>query len=221
MSSDGPDLWQRLGARFGAALLRAWAATLRPLERGRDLANAAFASGPVIVAFWHSRFLLLPFIYPSERTIGVLISPSRDGDVIASVIANLGRQVVRGSSRKGGKEALVEMEQRLRQGWDVGIAVDGPLGPAYECKMGPVALAARLALPIVPLVYTTSRGWALNTWDRFWVPAPFSRVLYQWGEPMLVAADADLNAANAALNGQMRQLVQESEAWAKRKAPWA
>lgn len=221
MSQIGPSFWQRLGARFGAALLRAWAATLRPLEKGREAADAVLAKSPVIVVFWHSRFLLLPFIYPQNRTIGVLISPSRDGDVIASIITRLGRQVVRGSSRKGGKAALEQMEQQLRAGWDVGIAVDGPLGPAYECKMGPVVLAARLGLPVVPLTYTTSHGWALKTWDRFWLPAPFSRVLYQWGQPLYVAADANLQAANNQLNQQMRDLLTACEAWAKRPAPWA
>lgn len=211
---------QTLAALLGAALLKLWAKTMRADEQGREHAEAAWRDGPAIVVFWHSRFLFLPFVYPTARRIGVLISPSADGNMIATIIERLGRQTIRGSSRRGGEAALAEMQARLQDGWDVGIAVDGPLGPAYDCKLGPVVLAQRLGLPILPLVYTSSRGRALATWDRFWLPAPFSKIRYCWGEPLRVAPGLDLETARQELNRRMRELVATAEAWAQRPVPW-
>ncbi len=216
----GTSLLRRVGRTVGPRILSSGWHLSRTDIVGWEYVEPRRRRSPLIIVFWHSRFLYLPFAYPDDRPVGILISPSSDGDLIADIVHKLGRQTIRGSSRRGGPEALAEMDQRLRQGWDVAIAVDGPLGPPYEVKMGPIVLAQRNGLPIVPVVYTSRHGYALATWDRFWIPFPGSRVQVRWGEPIDVPADGDLDQSRSGVEAAMRRLLVDAEAWAGRQPPW-
>lgn len=206
----GTDVGRRLLTAMGAPLLRAWAGSLRFHEAGRARVTSAFERGPVITVFWHNRFLMLPFIYPNDRRIGVLISPSADGDIIAATIEALGRDTIRGSSRRDAGPAFDALTNWLAEGRDVGIAVDGPLGPVYEPKTGAIRLSQHTGAPIVPLVYTTDRGLALPTWDRFWLPAPGACAAFVWGEPWVVPPDLAVDTARTALRSRMLSALREA-----------
>jgi lysophospholipid acyltransferase (LPLAT)-like uncharacterized protein len=192
---------------IGGGALRLLAASLRIEQVGWNRVAEIRRHGPVIVAFWHARFLVLPFAYPHNRPVGLLISPSRDGDILAGVMQTLRREPIRGSSRRGGREALAELDDAVRRGWDAAIAVDGPAGPALHAKAGTARLAQRTGAPIVPVVYGARRGWYLKTWDRFLIPAPFSRVRVLWGEPLRVAPTDDIPTVTAQLDHALRGLL--------------
>lgn len=209
MSGATTRLGMALARIVGGGALRALAATLRFEVVGWEEAAAVRRRGPVIVAFWHARFLVLPWIYPHDRPVGLLISPSRDGDILAGVMKSLGREAIRGSSRRGGREALAELDEAIARGWDVAIAVDGPLGPPLEAKPGALRLAQRSGAPILPVVYGATWGKTLGTWDRFLIPAPFSRISVRWGAPLKVAPDEDLPAARSRLDTALRGLLDE------------
>lgn len=209
MSGAATRLAMSLARVVGGGALRVLASTLRFEVFGWEEAAAVRRRGPVIVAFWHARFLVLPWIYPHDRPVGLLISPSRDGDLLAGVMESLGREPIRGSSRRGGRAALVELDAAIRRGWDVAIAVDGPLGPPLEAKPGALWLAQRSGAPILPVVYGAVWGKTLRTWDQFLIPAPFSRIEVRWGAPLSVAADEDLPAAQARLDAALRTLLAE------------
>jgi lysophospholipid acyltransferase (LPLAT)-like uncharacterized protein len=117
-----------------------------------------------------------------HRDMGMVgvTSLSRDGDVVAAVLARLGYGVVRGSSSKGGADAMVACLMALREGARPVLAVDGPRGPAGSVKSGAERLAEAEGVPIV-YGRVRARGWRARSWDRFLVPWPFARVEVEYG----------------------------------------
>jgi lysophospholipid acyltransferase (LPLAT)-like uncharacterized protein len=147
----------------------------------------------VIVCFWHGRLLAMPFA-SAARPAKVLISRHGDGEFIARVVSYFGLGAVRGSYRKASVSALREILSELRQGTTIGITPDGPKGPRHQVKGGIVELAKLTRTPIVPVTYGASRKKVFSSWDGFVLPYPFSRLLFVWGDPIYVAADATAEA---------------------------
>jgi len=208
-------------AMAGPYVLRGlWRAT-RAEVRGWAAVETARRHGPLIIVFWHARFLLLPFLYPRERPLAVLISPSPDGRMIAAIIRRLGRDVIVGSARRGAVSGLLRMRRFLANGGDLGIAVDGPLGPAYRVKSGAAMLAKASGRPVITLTYATARGWAAPSWDRFWIPLPPTRGVFQWGGPLLPDPRESSQALTGRIEARLRHDLANLEAEFGRRPPWA
>ena len=116
----------------------------------------------------------------------VLISRHRDGEFIARVVRYFGLGAVRGSYGKRSVSSVREMLDELAQGTDIAITPDGPKGPRYQVKQGIIELARLTQRPIVPVTYGASRRKLFDSWDRFLLPYPFSKVLFLWGDPIYV-----------------------------------
>lgn len=186
-----------VGPPLGAAALRALAFTLRVRREEAAVAPLWAARAPVIYAVWHGRILLLPHLY-GRRGCRVLASRSRDGEVVARWITRFGLVPVRGSSSRGGGEALRRLARALRGGGEVVVVPDGPTGPREVLKPGVIALAHLTGAPIVPMALGASRDWRLRSWDEFRIPKPFARCVMRFGEPIHVPPDADHAALEAA-----------------------
>jgi hypothetical protein len=160
--------------------------TLRAREEGRrDLDPRVRQARPVLWAFWHEAILMNGW---HHRFCGgfVMISSSRDGELIARLVNRLGYHAVRGSTTRGGREAAQAMIQILKSGRNGAITPDGPRGPRRKVQPG-VAVIPRLSgKPVVPIGFAAERAWRFKSWDRFMVPKPFSRVVYWYGEPVLL-----------------------------------
>lgn len=135
----------------------------------------------VILSFWHEQLFLMILGYhgPGGR---VLISGSRDGELIARTMKCFGMGSVRGSSRRGGRAAFRELVQLGKEPLDLVITPDGPKGPRRELKDGLVELARITGRPVVPMAFVSSRGHRFASWDRFFLPYPFGRGIYAYGE---------------------------------------
>ncbi len=96
-------------------------------------------------------------------------------NVLLAFLRRLGYGLARGSSSRGGLKALAEMARWLRNGKDAGFTVDGPRGPRYEVKPGPVLLAKRTGDAILCFHVSLQRKIQLNTWDHTQIPIPFSK----------------------------------------------
>jgi lysophospholipid acyltransferase (LPLAT)-like uncharacterized protein len=120
-----------------------------------------------------------------------MVSRSFDGEYIARIIEKLGFVAVRGSSTRGGTSALLGLKSRLEEGSSVAFTIDGPRGPKYVAKPGPVLLSRASALPMAAFYVALSDAWVLNTWDAMMIPKPFSKALARIGAKMLVPAEAD------------------------------
>jgi lysophospholipid acyltransferase (LPLAT)-like uncharacterized protein len=160
-------------------------------------------AGNAIYCTWHQRiFYCLRFIV--ARNVTVMVSQSRDGEYATRLARFFKIEATRGSSTRGGRKALDETIQRLKEGKNGGMLIDGPVGPARVAKIGSVIMAHRTGLPIIPTVWGAEQCWVLNSWDRFMIPKPFSKTVVCMGEPIWIPE----NATNAELE-KYRELLQE------------
>lgn len=208
MRSDPPRL--PLGLRLKAWLVWLLARLLLRSLRVRVSREETRDGRPSIYAFWHGRQLALFRAHP-ERPLGVLSSTSRDGRMQAWICSRFGLTVALGSSTRGGLGALLALGRMLRGGVSVGLAVDGPRGPAFEAKAGILALARAAGAPIVPVAAGYSRAIELGrAWDRFQIPLPFTCARVAYGEPIAVPhaiSALELEELRRRLTDQLRLLT--------------
>ncbi|GIW91047.1 MAG: hypothetical protein KatS3mg109_1479 [Pirellulaceae bacterium] len=214
-----PVRWmQPLGGLAIAAVTEAWMGTLdfRAVfyDPTVDPAGKEF-SGPAIYLFWHE---YIPFLFylRGHCRIAMLLSRHRDAEWLAHAARFRGFSTIRGSTRRGGAQAVLEC---LRQGTTTNLAItpDGPRGPRRHMAAGPVFLASRLGLPLVPIGLGYENPWRLSTWDRFAIPRPASRARGVVGPRIVVPADAEraeLEAYRLYVEKVLNQLTQHAERWA-------
>jgi lysophospholipid acyltransferase (LPLAT)-like uncharacterized protein len=169
-------------------LLNLYARTLRVQFEGMEKIQKHLENGGrIIISSWHQRFFggfFLPRIF--KRSPCIMISRSRDGDFISRVVQHIGWIPVRGSSSRGGKEALQVMVQGVIEHRIGGHIVDGPTGPPRVIKPGLILLARSTGAVICPGIVSYENAWIMNSWDHFMVPKPFSRVLFRFGSILAV-----------------------------------
>jgi len=143
---------------------------------------------PAIYTFWHRCVFPATYFY-RHRGIAVMTSKSFDGEYIARIIERFGFPAVRGSSSRGGVRALLGMHKLIDKGQSVAFTIDGPRGPLYVAKPGPVLLARNTGAPIYCFHIALEKAWVLNSWDRFMIPKPFSRAVVRIGKLIHVPPD--------------------------------
>jgi lysophospholipid acyltransferase (LPLAT)-like uncharacterized protein len=208
-------------AWVAAHLIRAWMGTVRlfyrPLGPNLDPRRRGLR-GRYVYCFWHEG-LLLPGFQCRNRNIRVLISRHADGELIAEVCRHLGIGVVRGSSTRGGVEALLGM-QRAAETSHLAVTPDGPRGPRRHVQPGVVYLAAATGLPVVPIGIGFAHCWRAKSWDRFAVPRPFSNAYGVTGHPIIVPPHAEqsrplLEAFRLRVEEAMHSVTTVAERWAE------
>jgi lysophospholipid acyltransferase (LPLAT)-like uncharacterized protein len=144
---------------------------------------------PVIYSFWHRAVFAGAWLWRNAGA-AVMVSQSFDGEYIARTVEKLGFVAVRGSSSRGGVKALLGLKNKLEQGIPVVFTIDGPRGPKYVAKPGPVLLSRASAAPMAAFYVALSNAWVLNTWDALMIPKPFSRALVRFSVKVQVPAAA-------------------------------
>ena len=195
----------KLAELFSPIIIRLLAWTIRwTWDVHPDAAARIKDGGPLLYAFWHGR--MLPLVYSHRgRGITVLVTWNRDGEFIARVIERMGFYTIRGSSSRGGQEALRAMANSVRNGRPVGVTPAGPRGPIHSVKPGIVRIAAATGAAIIPTAASAHPSRRLRSWDRFLIPRPFGRCSVVHGKPFVVAEDAErnLDAWVARLRGEL------------------
>ena len=164
------------------------------------MTTARDAQQPLLFALWHNRIIMMVFLWRmvhKKPRLGVIISTHRDGLLIARAVSWLGIRPIKGSSRRGGSVALLEVVRALQRGESIAITPDGPKGPVFEVKSGILGAAFKAGVPIVPVAYAMSRQIRLKSWDRLVIPRPFSRAVFVVGEPLAITAAANTDAGEA------------------------
>ena len=180
--------------RLTAAILAAIGSTLRFEVIAEEGATPSPSPAKGIFCFWHRCTLPCGWYFRKYRCT-VVISRSFDGELIARTLGLLGFETVRGSSSSGGAAALLAMQEIVAKGFAVAFTADGPRGPIYQTKMGPAKLAQMTQEAIGSFYLLPERAWTLNSWDRFLIPKPFSRVIVSWSRTVAPPApDADATA---------------------------
>ncbi len=143
-----------------------------------------------VAPFWHRCVFSATYFF-RRRGISVMTSRSFDGEYIARIIEKFGFRAVRGSSSRGGVRALLGMHTVIEDNGVAAFTIDGPRGPVYIAKPGPVLLARNTGAPIRCFYVAVKSGWVLNSWDRFVIPKPFTRAHVRWSRPIFVPRETD------------------------------
>ncbi len=191
------------------AFLRLLGSTWKVRVEREDLVRAARSGDGVILAFWHGQLLPLEYVYRA-RSICVLSSWHRDGEMSARLMSALGYTVVRGSTSRGSVRGLLAMLAKSSEGLDLAVTPDGPRGPAGSVKPGVFFLSDRAGAPIVPMAAWARPASRLSSWDGFIVPLPFSRVGIVYGEPMLPGDPSSLDARAEELKLRLDALTRQA-----------
>ncbi|MCF7912571.1 MAG: lysophospholipid acyltransferase family protein [Candidatus Cloacimonetes bacterium] len=160
-----------------------------------------------VFAFWHRNILPLMYLHRNGGYV-VIISQSSDGDLIAKVCEKLGYLTARGSATRGGSAALRSMIVQSRTN-SLAITPDGPKGPPHQIKEGLIFLAKLTGLPIVLISAEVRHEILFNSWDRFRLPLPFSRIDVMYDEPQYIDRNADINESVTFLEERMRNLEKQ------------
>ncbi len=167
------------------------------------------------MTFWHGRIFTSTY-YFRGRGIVVMTSQNRDGEYIARVIQRFGYGVARGSSTRGSRGATVETLRALKDGKEVGLTIDGPLGPRYVAKPGAAYLARKSGNPVVPFSISVRKRWVISSWDHFQVPKPFSRAVVLIGNPIYVessATEEEIQNAEVQIQRTLDELRDRGDCW--------
>jgi len=154
------------------------------IENERTWLDYFRSGGRILLCTWHQHFFAAIRHFQDYRDFkpALMISKSFDGELIAGVAEKSGWHAVRGSSSRGGKEALRNMINHLNQTRLAAHIVDGPKGPAGTVKAGVIQLAHAADAAIIPFYVSADRAWYFNSWDSFFIPKPFARVVISFGE---------------------------------------
>jgi lysophospholipid acyltransferase (LPLAT)-like uncharacterized protein len=163
--------------------------TLRVCVSREEGAQQSVGQRPLVLNFWHAGIIPATYLFRNAG-IRVMSSNSYDGEYMGRIIHKFGFVAVKGSSSRNAVRALLGLRRALQQGWAVAFSIDGPRGPRYQVKPGPVTLARSSGVPLSTFHIAVESAWVLNTWDRLIIPKPFSRVLMRFGRLIPVPADA-------------------------------
>jgi len=166
---------------------------------------------PAIYCFWHRCVFAAAYLFRNNG-VRVLTSRSYDGEYIARIIERLGFRAVRGSSSRGAVQSLRELQRELEDGAFVAFTIDGPRGPRYVAKPGPIHLARVTGAPIFSFYVAAEKAWILNTWAAFVLPKPFSRIHFYVRTPLTLAADANHEQSLTRMQSELEVAQRRAEA---------
>lgn len=193
-----------VGAFLLRQVIRLLGATCRLRVVSGEEHLAVLAEGSAVLTYWHQRtilaapFFLRRLLGRDRRDVTVLVSQSRDGELVSRVASRWRFRLIRGSASRGGMQAMRGLYRSMRStGTSPVMIPDGPRGPAQSFKVGVVVLAQMAQAPILPMAFAARRGWRLRSWDRMIVPKPFTEIMVVVGPPQPVARGLDSTALEA------------------------
>lgn len=166
----------------------------------------------VVFALWHNRILFSAVLMPKEvlKNSVVLISASRDGEYISTLVKCFGLSSIRGSSSRGGAQALLNLEKALSEGVSTALTVDGPRGPRYTVHSGAVVLSRKIGAPIVPVAINSRHFWQMKSWDKLQVPWPFTSIEVVFGDMLYVSEEETNEEANERLRNALLEITKDN-----------
>jgi lysophospholipid acyltransferase (LPLAT)-like uncharacterized protein len=191
MSPLGKRIVEAIAPSLAYWYIRLLKATVRRRYLNREVMERAVSgSDAQIFAFWHSRLTFARFGWFGDKGV-VLQSQHRDSRMLGRVMSRFGLGQVWGSTTRGGTSAVREVLRRIKDGYSLAIAPDGPRGPQRRVQPGVITIARMSGVPIIPFAYSARPSRRLGSWDRMTFPFPFGRAVFIYGEPMTVDRRAD------------------------------
>jgi len=176
---------------LGKALVDLICGTMRISVVDFEGVKAQIASRRFILSFWHSRIALISYLYKGWGGV-ILVSNSKDGEIIAQILQRQGHETIRGSTSRNAVRAMARLIKALKQESRPGVVVpDGPRGPRFKVQPGVITLAQKTGYCIVPVTYSAKRIKVFRSWDRFIFPCPFTEGRVVFGRPLSAASTMD------------------------------
>jgi len=190
--------------------------TVRWRSEGDAHLDEIYKSGQrAIFTFWHGRIFPATY-YWRNRGIVVMTSMNLDGEAIAQCIQRLGYGVARGSSSRGGLRALAQLARDIKHGRDAAFTIDGPRGPRYVAKQGPILLGFKTGAAVLCFHISLKHKIQLKSWDEFQIPLPFTQAVVLIAPPIWVPSDATevhLRDLHERMQKTLDDLRARAEAW--------
>jgi lysophospholipid acyltransferase (LPLAT)-like uncharacterized protein len=191
MSPLGKRIVQSIAPSLAYWYIRLLKATVRREYLNREAVDRAGRMAETqIYVFWHSRLVFIRFAWFGDKGV-VLQSRHRDSRMLGRVMSRFGLDQAWGSSTRGGTSAVREVLRRMKDGYDVAIAPDGPRGPRRRVQPGVITIARMSGSPIIPMTYAARPSRRLGSWDHMMLPFPFGRAVIVYGEPVTVDRRTD------------------------------
>jgi lysophospholipid acyltransferase (LPLAT)-like uncharacterized protein len=182
----------------GYLVIRAIGPTIRFAVSWEEGSPESLEERPIVYSFWHTCMIPAMYLW-RDLKIRVMSSDSFDGEYTGRIMQKFGFVKIRGSSSRFAVRAVLGMRRDLEQGWTVAFTLDGPRGPRYVVKPGPVLLSRATGVPMAVFHIAMTDAWVLNTWDRLMIPKPFSRALMRVSRKIYVPAEASESEREASL----------------------
>jgi len=181
--------WKLVG-NIGKILIDIICCTVKVEAVGFEKIRPIIVTDKFIFAVWHSRIFLLAHLFKGIRA-SILVSKSKDGEIISRILQKFGFEVARGSSSRGGLRALTGQIRFMKENGLPGLVTpDGPRGPRFKVQPGVIKLAKKTGYPIIPVTYSGKRIKVFGSWDRFIMPLPFTKCRFVYGDHIYVPGDA-------------------------------
>lgn len=162
-----------------------------------------------ITCLWHGRLLMMPLLRTRRRSFDMLSSTHSDGVLIAKAVAHLGIGAVPGSSSRGGVSGVRGMLRRMKDGGNVGITPDGPRGPARVAARGVAQLSLTSGIPVIPMAFSARHYRRIASWDRFFLPLPFTTLFHIVGAPLRPEAFTDSEVMRQTVEAALNAVTDE------------
>ena len=200
-----------LATHFGWLLVQLWGRLTRIEVIGQDHLNTLrMQRQPFLLCIWHGR-IFLPIYLHRATGLHAMVSLHSDGEMIARTLRKLGYRTIRGSSTRGGREALHQLAQAVRDGGNGAIMPDGPRGPRHRFKPGAMRIAQRSGAVLVPLTFSAKRPIRFKSWDRFLLWRPFSRTVAIYGHPIEIPPGLDKKRFEALRQAIEERMIQQEQ----------
>jgi len=219
LSSDYQALnWKtRLIIAIAAKIFNFWFFTCRIKIIGEDLHKRyVLGEGGAVGATWHRGAIFLVWFFRKIHPM-IMFSRSKDGAYLAGFAEKVGVVPIRGSSSKGGQDALTAMKEfvQLPGVRKAATVLDGPRGPRCVAKKGMIALAKEAGVPLLPIIVSACPAITLkNTWDRTLIPLPFSRVTVMYRHPWIIPPDItdnELELLRREVENTLNEMMKEAD----------
>ncbi len=211
-------IFLKFGTPIIALLIKLWGISCRlsVCEGEQHNIDAIKKAGSCIYSVWHQRMFYF-FHYLGSHGLTAMVSKSKDGEFANAVAVWLGFKSVRGSTTQHGRSAMLSLIRKLNKGGHkAGMLVDGPTGPPRIIKMGTIKIAKITGNPIIPVAYGARNKIVAKSWDRYFLPLPFSKIIVIYGEPVSVPGDADKDECERIrkmLEVKMNEMADQCDTW--------
>ena len=141
----------------------------------------------VIFIAWHGRVAFAPYFWNRSSKLSALVSPHRDGQLIAGLLKRFGIENISGSTNENPRSAAVRLLRELKNDASIAIIPDGPRGPSLTMTMSPIYYAKTTGKPIIGMTYSIAKSRFLSkSWDRMLFPLPFQKGIVAVTKPFFI-----------------------------------